>query len=503
MKTSSAVADDTAASVSGTAVGRCFAAIVGLGVVLRLIAWWFEPPLHPDEFFQYLEPAWMRLRGVGIGTWEWTDGVRSWVLPAYHGAWMKLLEWLGVREGATVGRFLQLHWGLASLSLIWSGWWGGRLVAARIAGKCQPQRCPPEADAAPSGWQGGLLGAVLCAAFPLLVTFSVHTLSELPSMLAYVPALVWTADLCGPAPGDDHERRWSASRQAMLAGALLGLSVCVRIANAPLALVPPLVLIAGRQSRLIVALTLGAFVPVVVFGLVDALTWGGFSSSFYRYVKFNLVEDGAAQFGISPTAFYLERLLQRLPIGLPLLALLALAGARVTWPFLLSAVGLIGYLSAQAHKEERFIVLFWPLLLVAAAGTMGGWLGRLRLSSGGRGRVAARVALLGAVAIVLADGSRRFAGYDFQLTRDRLDGQRWVGRRPDVTGLLFDSPLYTGGYLWFGRALPQATFAPELLENPLFSHVLVPRGSSEEDVASSAGFEPVFTAGSFVVLRRK
>jgi hypothetical protein len=257
------------------------------------------------------------------------------------------------------------------------------------------------------------------------------------------------------------------------------------------------------RGRLLEPFALSAFVVIVAFGLVDALTWGGFLSSFYRYVRFNFVEDGAALFGVAPTAYYAERLLRRLPIGLPVLAVVALAGRRVVWPFLLSAGSLVSYLSTQGHKEERFVMLFWPLLFIAAAATMGGWLRRHPSLGGGRGRAFVQLALLGVVVMVLADGARRFSGYDFPLTRDRLDGQRWIGRRPDVRGLLFDSPLYTGGYLWFSRALPQSTFAPELLENPLFSHVLVPRGSTEERVALSAGFEPVFTPGSFVVLRRK
>ena len=160
-------------------VNIALGAIVALGVVLRVLAWRYEPPHHPDEFFQYLEPAWGRLTGVGIETWEWRNGIRSWVLPGYHGAWMAILMRLGVHDGSTIAKLLQAHWALLSMSLVWAGWRGGLLLARQLG---------PNRDAAvnsgdesgdepaPAGWQGGLVGALLCAAFPLQVRFSIATL---------------------------------------------------------------------------------------------------------------------------------------------------------------------------------------------------------------------------------------------------------------------------------------------------------------------------------------
>jgi len=68
--------------------------------------------------------------------------------------------------------------------------------------------------------------------------------------------------------------------------------------------------------------------------------------------------------------------------------------------------------------------------------------------------------------------------------------------------LLYDQPLYAGGYLWFGRTFPQLLFQTDRLSNPLFSHALVERDSGWMRDAKSAGFAEVFSADRFVVLRR-
>jgi len=139
-------------------------AIFVVGSILRAIAVGIEPPHHPDEYFQYLEPAWLRLTGSGVETWEWRDGVRSWFLPGYHGAWMAILMRLGVRNGRTSITILHAHWALVSLVLVWAGWRGGALLARWHERKAVP--IPVDESSPPAGWQGGLVGAGLSASFP-------------------------------------------------------------------------------------------------------------------------------------------------------------------------------------------------------------------------------------------------------------------------------------------------------------------------------------------------
>jgi hypothetical protein len=493
--------------VSRRQVSLALAAIFLLALGLRVLAWFLEPPHHPDEFFQYLEPAWRHLTGAGVETWEWRRGVRSWVLPGYHGAWMALLQRIGVRDGRVMARLLQAHWGVVSLTLVWAGWRGGRMLARRRAWWGRPLAEPANDPAAPPhGWQAGLLAALLCAAFPLLVRFSVHTLSELASLLCMVSALVLTGELAETPEG-------GRAAKTVGLGVLIGIGFALRIQHAPVALVIALWLLLARRPRQLGLVTVMAFVPVLCFGAIDWLTWGSPFASYVGYIRFNLFEGGADLFGKLPAFWYGQTLWHRLPVGFPVVGLLCLLALRQGWPFVASALGFAALLSTQAHKEERFAMLCWPLLLIPAAACVGTWLAARPTRAGAepgqqipRARLLTwlrRAAVAAIVGLLLADGALHARGNDFPLLSPlRFQAQAWVGRQRDLTGLVYDQPLYTGGYLWFSRPFPQLMYKPGLLANPLMSHVLAPRDSDTVREARRTGFTEVFSRGEIVVLQR-
>jgi len=466
-------------------------AIFILGAAARLFALALDGPQHPDEFFQYLEPAWRHLTGAGVETWEWRRGVRSWALPGYNGSWMALLFALGVLDGVKVVTLMRLHWALLSLALVWAGWRGGLLLARGLV--------PPGnegSDAAPAGWQGGVGAALLCALFPLLARFSVHTLSELAATLCLVVALVMTGELATVPAGRG---------KAVWTGVLYGLGVGLRVQYAPLALVGGLWLLTGRRFRQLGWVMAASLAPVLMFGIVDRVTWHGFFASYVRYVEFNLFEGGAASFGTLPITWYGSQFLHRLPYGFAVLALAGLLGIRASWPFLSAALGVLVLHTVQPHKEERFLMLFWPLALIAAGGCIGAWAARASSEKARWPRAAwLRSSVAGALILgILLDGALHCRGNDFDLPPARYPAQAWVGHQPDVTGLLYDEPLYVGGYAWFGRTVPQVQFQAGLLANPIFSHVLVGRDSDAARTTERAGFSVLYTSGDFVILRRQ
>ena len=411
-----------------------------------------------------------------------------------------MLGALGVHDGPTLVTLVRLHWALASLVLVWAGWRGGALVARGLAppSPSTTQRSP---EAAPAGWEGGLAGAALCALFPLLVRFSTHTLSELASTLCLVAALVVIGEL---REGEARDHR----AKAVAAGLLLGAGIGLRIQYAPVAVIAGLWLLSGRRAWQCGRVAFTAALALLVFGVVDRLTWNDYFASYVAYVKFNLVDGGAAGFGTRPASWYLDQFVHRLPYGLILIGGASLAAFRASWPFVMSAVAVAVLHSLEPHKEERFVMVCWPLLLVAAGGALGGLLARARAwrptNRGGsnRARRVSGALVLVAVAGVLLDGGLHCRGNDFVLPRARFAAQAWVGRQPDATGLLYDEPLFVGGNVWLGRRLPQLAFRPALLGDTLFSHVLVLRGSDAERAAKGAGFRVVFHVEDVVVLRR-
>lgn len=468
-------------------VSRALAALVVVAAVLRLWGARGSSTIHPDEYFQYLEPAWFHLTGTGLETWEWRDGVRSWVLPFYNGAWLALLMKLGVHRGASLGWLIKAHWGLLGVTLVCLAYRAGS-AGTRAALRSDPSRVVHESE----GYQGGLVAAALCACFPLLVRYANHTLSELPSMLCLVAGLTFTAEVVEAAWGA------GAKKKAVWAGALLSAGACLRIVNGPLALVAPAWLLFSRRWRPLRALLAGALVPVLVFGLVDWITWGSFAASYVAYVKFNFIDGRAAIFGVEAPSWYVDTLFERAPLGLPILLGLGLAGVRASWPYLVTAGGALAYLSTQGHKEERFIVLVWPLLLIGAAITLGSWLARSR----DKHSLATGYELAAALCLVLLiDGYRHLPSFFFE--QERLDCEAWIGSRPSVRGLMIDQVLLSGGGLWFGSRAPLQNYNAALLDNPIFSHVLTTSGSSVQHESEEHGFKVVHTHGSQVVLGRR
>jgi phosphatidylinositol glycan class B len=471
-------------------VRRALAGIVVLGAAARVVMWQRSPlgAIHPDEIFQVVEPAWWRLHGAGHVAWEWREGIRSWVLPGYNGALMALLGKLGVTRGATIGSLLQLHWALMNLVVVGAAFFAGTHIARRLA------RLPastPAQDEPPPGWQGGLLAAAATALFPLLITYAPHTLSELPSLLALTCGLTVTSDLVD-RPGRQLGR-------AFAAGLLISLGICLRIANGPLCLVAPLWLLLRRRFADFALLIAGALVPVLLFGLVDLVTWGKFLGSFVGYVKFNFIEGRAAQFGTAPWSWYAERLGSRAPFGLALVLIPLLLGLRASWPFALSGLGLVALLSTQAHKEERFVIAFWPFALIGAAGVVGGWLARPRPRR--RSAITWAVAAVGLL-VLLVDNARHPVQADHTVARARLDAQALAGDDPHATGILVDSIFWSGGSLWWGHDLPQMQFDPALLGNRMITHVVADSAAPNAQRAREAGFVEIFARDGVVLLRR-
>src|SRR5579872_4934988 len=91
------------------------AALLLLALALRAPLAFWPNIIHPDEIFQYLEPAWRLLGHDGIVTWEWRYGIRGWFLPTLLAGPVALGD-LVAPDGAGAFVVPRLFAALASLS---------------------------------------------------------------------------------------------------------------------------------------------------------------------------------------------------------------------------------------------------------------------------------------------------------------------------------------------------------------------------------------------------
>jgi GPI mannosyltransferase 3 len=301
-----------------------------VGVGLRWHALTPSTLLHPDEVFQTLEPAHHLAFGYGVVTWEWRQGVRSWVLPTFLAGVMRATEWVGAgsggyREGVAIVLLL------VSLVTIWFSF---------------------EWAACSHGLVAAVVAAALTAASPDLIALSHRALSEVVAAHALLLGLYLGA----------YAERISERTRFFLAAMLLGLAVSLRIQLAPAVLFICFYFCWGQTRQRAFLVAGGVLLPVLAFGFCDAITWSYPFQSFLRYFWVNIVQGRSARYGVQPWYWYLLVLAKQWPI-----VLFALFGLRKN-PFLgwVCAFILISH-SVISHKEARFIYPLIPLMITLAA----------------------------------------------------------------------------------------------------------------------------------------
>ncbi len=333
---------DPAVNVT-TSTGRLHPLVVVLllALALRLPLVFWPNVTHPDEIFQYLEPAWRRLGHDGIVTWEWRDGIRSWFLPTLFEGPIALGDWLAP-GGAGAFIVSRLAVALASLSIVVSAWFFGARISRTHA----------------------ILAAFVAAIWFEIVYFAPHTLSEPLATALILPAAL----LLTGAP---------SRRHLAIGGGLLALAFVWRFQYAPalavFALAP-----CWRQWRNALPLAAGALVVLLLAAMVDVAHGAMPFEWLVLNIRQNLMYDRASEFGVSSTVVYLG-LQSVIWSGATLLLLCALWRGWRHAPLLIVAAAVnVAFHSAIAHKEYRFIFLSIALLIIAAALGSADWVEMLR-----------------------------------------------------------------------------------------------------------------------------
>ncbi|MBK8099651.1 MAG: hypothetical protein IPK26_21305 [Planctomycetes bacterium] len=308
-----------------------------VGWLLRLPAVLFAAGYaFADQQYQYLDPAWHLATGdAWHRTWEWIDGIRSWVHPGLLATlWMPIRS---VTDDAMVQMTLLrgAHSLIALLPL--SAFW--LLVV----------RWQPVAHARVALWLFALSG------------IGVHANVQ-PAGPNFAASLAVAAVLfaCGP-------RRWP-----WLGGLLLGLAFCARAQDAMFGPIVVAALVWQRRFRAAMWFCLGTLPGIALQGLVDLWTWGSFLHSPFAYVRLNLHAGAAVKWGTEPWWWYATLLLPLLTLVPPVwgaAARMFWRGTRVAALPMFAGVAFVALHSAIERKALRFLwPAVWLLVAVAAIG---------------------------------------------------------------------------------------------------------------------------------------
>jgi hypothetical protein len=415
-------------------VARAFLAVsLAAGLGLRVwLAITDDGFYWPDEIHQSLEPAHRLVFGYGWLPWEFVEGLRTWAVPALVAVILKVTALLGGTSPETYIHATKIVFAAVAVATAWGSY--------RLARSYQ-------VDAVHAAGAAALFALAAPAIY-----FGPRALSETVSALPVVLALA----LLLPD---------STTKTRIAGGSLLGLAVLLRLHNAVFCIGLLAAQLARRRLREAFETALVLAAAAFVYGLIDRLTWGEWFHSAGTYLRFSLVEGGAAKWGTEPFWYYASVMWTSMGVLAVVTLALAFAGSRIAFDLALVIGTFVLAHSMTPHKEFRFLVPALPLF--AALASVG--LQQLSRSSRG-GRTIADLLLfvwLSALAVSalqwrsLTFGQIGRAGppestsaYDLHGSVNRL--LLAAHRIPDLCGVKVAGTQWadTGGYTYFHRPVP-------------------------------------------------
>jgi hypothetical protein len=387
---------------------RLLPLVLLVGLVLRIgLALTTNTIVHADELMQYLEPAHRLVFKVGVTTWEYRYGIRSWIIPGFIAVILEALRAVGLGRPEAYDPAIRIAFCLVSLSLSFNIYRTARIVvderAARVA-------------------------LILASGWYELLYYAHKPLADALSIYALFAALPFAM-------------KQAHSRGAAFAfGFLCGLVLALRFQMAP-AVIVVLAVAAWRWRRLRGWALAGLAAMIAASGLLDAYTWGVPFSSVVINLQLNLFAHVADAYSTAPPSYYLF-VLAVTSGGLVVLGVAGLVmWRRTAWPLLAVGFAILAGFSAIAHKEPRFVFGIVPFALIGL-GALAAWFVR-------EDRRPVRAARWAVAGVTLAALAVSMTGLTGRLPMERLvyrdpilgrddtrDAYRFLSRQSDLTGVI-------------------------------------------------------------------
>jgi hypothetical protein len=312
-----------------------WSALILLALLLRVgCALAFPNIFWADEILQTQEPAHRLAFGNGMVTWEFRDGIRSWVFPGVLAVIMRLTAWMGDGSsgyitGVTI--FLCL---LSLTNIVVGSLWGYRI----------------------GGFLAAVITAGICSIWFDFVYFAAKAFNEVVATHLLLPGVYLGV----------HGKSFQPRTRLFLAGCLCGFALSLRIQLLPAVAIAVVYICRKDWKTKWLAMMAGILGPLLFFGMVDAFTWSYPFQSFWKNFWVNIVENRSHIYGVSPWYEYFLYLLKSWSFFLIPITLLALIGARCSPILAWLAIAIVLTHSILAHKEYRFIYPALVILIILA-----------------------------------------------------------------------------------------------------------------------------------------
>jgi 4-amino-4-deoxy-L-arabinose transferase-like glycosyltransferase len=350
-----------------------------IALMLRIIvAIYSKGYIHPDEHYQSIEIVWEKLFGYGVIPWEFEEGARSWVYPGI----VLMIFKLAIAFGAsTIEEFIlatRIISGVTSMISVITAYYFGKKVYNRKVGLA--------ATSLIGVWYSFLFWGTRTMADGFAMNFTFLASYFIFDIILgkkkkidrknnqEKKEIIVTEEDKKFSKINVYLRKFNCDYRSLLkssiAGLFIGFSFMLKFNTAVLAVPLALVLLFKKKWGDFLAFFVGSLIMILVQGIIDLYTWGGFLHSVIEFIKYNIITGQSAYHGTHPFYAYVGFFIIEFgPFSILLLIFIYLGckNNRKSWYLISISFVYILIFSFIGHKEFRFILPSIPLLILLAA----------------------------------------------------------------------------------------------------------------------------------------